>query len=270
MDVGAGTGKFTALLVPSGADVVAVEPLAAMREGFVAELAGVRVVEGSAEAMPLANSSADAIVAAQAFHWFDRSRALPEFARVLRPDGRLGVIWNDIDTSVEWASEFYAIVSPGPVGGACAMVSRRRNGTGFGQRHQGDQKWVREGEQGGCEASGRGGDSRVPACSGPKGCDTVAVTSRRQAWSMVTADGQIQFAVEPAAPLPSIDVRMRRFGGRWVAEMAVASQNVGLALTPRDALNAALEPLGERAVLLLMADLSLSRAKCGDCRSRWP
>ena len=115
VDVGAGTGKFTALLVPSGADVVAVEPLAAMREGFVAELAGVGVVEGSAEAMPLANSSADAIVAAQAFHWFDRSRALPEFARVLRPDGRLGVIWNDIDTSVEWASEFYAIVSPGRV-----------------------------------------------------------------------------------------------------------------------------------------------------------
>lgn len=115
VDVGAGTGKFTALLVLSGAEVVAVEPLAAMREGFSADLPGVSVIEGLAEAIPLPNSSADAVVAAQAFHWFDRSRALPEFARVLGPDGRLGVIWNDIDRSVEWAAEFYAIVSPGRI-----------------------------------------------------------------------------------------------------------------------------------------------------------
>ena len=113
VDIGAGTGKFTALLVPSGAYLVAVEPLAAMREGFAADLPELNVADGSAEAIPLADQSADAIVAAQAFHWFDRARALPEFARVLRNDGRLGVIWNDIDTAVEWASDFYAIVSPG-------------------------------------------------------------------------------------------------------------------------------------------------------------
>jgi hypothetical protein len=74
---------------------------------------------------------------------------------------------------------------------------------------------------------------------------------------MVTADGQIQFTIEPAAPLPSIDVRMRRFGERWVAEVGGGLPTIGMALTPRDALNAALEPLGDRAVRLLMADLSL-------------
>jgi len=138
VDVGAGTGKFTALLIPSGAEVVAVEPLATMREGFAAALTGVRVVEGAAEAMPLADSSADAIVAAQAFHWFDRSRALPEFARVLRPAGRLGVIWNDIDTSVEWAADFYAIVSPGRVATPVPWSAADGDlGPSFGPRHPG-------------------------------------------------------------------------------------------------------------------------------------
>src|SRR6187401_1351234 len=72
VDVGAGTGKFSALLVPTGAEVIAVEPLAAMRQGFAGDLPSVKVLEGSAEALPLADGSADAIVAAQAFHWFDR------------------------------------------------------------------------------------------------------------------------------------------------------------------------------------------------------
>ena len=111
VDVGAGTGKFSALLVPTGADVIAVEPLAAMREGFASELPEVMLLEGSAEALPLSDASADAIVAAQAFHWFDRRRALPEFARVLRPTGRLGVVWNDLDTTIDWVADFNAIIS---------------------------------------------------------------------------------------------------------------------------------------------------------------
>jgi SAM-dependent methyltransferase len=112
VDVGAGTGKFTALLVPTGATVIAIEPLESMRAGLAQELPFVSVLEGQAEALPLADASADAIVAAQAFHWFDMPRALAEFARVLRPRGRLGVIWNDIDTSVDWVAEFNAIISP--------------------------------------------------------------------------------------------------------------------------------------------------------------
>jgi SAM-dependent methyltransferase len=94
LDVGAGTGKLTRALLPSGAEVVAVEPVAAMREVLHRETPTVRALDGSAERLPLDYASADAVVAGQAFHWFDGSRALTEFHRVLRPDGRLGLIWN--------------------------------------------------------------------------------------------------------------------------------------------------------------------------------
>ncbi len=94
VDVGAGTGKLTRELLPSGAEVVAVEPVAAMRSVLAREAARARVMDGTAEALPLRDGTVDAIVAAQAFHWFDGPRALAEFHRALRPDGRLGLIWN--------------------------------------------------------------------------------------------------------------------------------------------------------------------------------
>ncbi|MBV9337906.1 MAG: class I SAM-dependent methyltransferase, partial [Solirubrobacterales bacterium] len=94
LDVGAGTGKLSRALVPSGAEVVAVEPVAAMREVLARELSAVRVLDGTAEALPLGDQSADAVVVGQAFHWFDGEAALREFDRVLRPAGRLGLIWN--------------------------------------------------------------------------------------------------------------------------------------------------------------------------------
>jgi SAM-dependent methyltransferase len=112
VDVGAGTGKFTAQLVPTGATIVAVEPIDAMRETLSANLPTVAAVPGTAEALPLETASANAIVAAQAFHWFNVPRAAAEFHRVLRPGGRLGVIWNERDTSVDWARELDAIVEP--------------------------------------------------------------------------------------------------------------------------------------------------------------
>jgi hypothetical protein len=74
---------------------------------------------------------------------------------------------------------------------------------------------------------------------------------------MVTADGQIEFTLQPPAPLPAIDVRIRRFGERWIAEAGTGLPNVGMATTPREALKAALEPLGNHAVTRLLADLSL-------------
>lgn len=95
VDVGAGTGKLTRLLVPTGADVVAVEPVPAMRAVLTREVPGARVLEGTAEALPLPDGAADAVVAAQAFHWFATHAALREFARVLPPGGRLGLVWND-------------------------------------------------------------------------------------------------------------------------------------------------------------------------------
>jgi SAM-dependent methyltransferase len=94
VDVGAGTGKLTRQLAASGAEIVAVEPVAAMRELLETGLPGVRTLAASAEALPLDDGSADAVVSGQAFHWFDGPRALVEFHRVLRPGGRLGLIWN--------------------------------------------------------------------------------------------------------------------------------------------------------------------------------
>jgi SAM-dependent methyltransferase len=112
VDVGAGTGKFTAQLVPTEATIIAVEPIDAMRSTLAAHLPTVVALPGTAEALPLETASADAIVAAQAFHWFNVARAVAEFHRVLRDGGRVGVIWNERDTSVDWAGELDAIVEP--------------------------------------------------------------------------------------------------------------------------------------------------------------
>ena len=99
LDLGAGTGKLTGVLLDLGLDVVAVEPDAGMR----ALLPGrAQPREGSAEAIPLPDASVDAVLAGQAFHWFDAARALPEMARVLRPGGTVGLLWNLRDTSVDW------------------------------------------------------------------------------------------------------------------------------------------------------------------------
>jgi SAM-dependent methyltransferase len=97
VDVGAGTGKLTRLLIPSGARVVAVEPLEEMREQLLAAVPGVEALAGTAEALPLAGGSVDAVTAAAAFHWFDVDRTLPELHRVLRPGGGLAILGNGRD-----------------------------------------------------------------------------------------------------------------------------------------------------------------------------
>ena len=110
VDLGAGTGKLTAMLVPTGAHVVAVEPVEAMRTKLAALLPSVSIVAGTAEAIPLATGSVDAVVAAQAFHWFDATSAMPEIHRVLAPGGRLGLVWNARDRSVDWVAALSEIV----------------------------------------------------------------------------------------------------------------------------------------------------------------
>ena len=99
LDLAAGTGKLTRLLVATGADVVAVEPDPAMRVALPDAL------EGSAEAIPLPDASVDVVTVGQAFHWFDAPAALAEIARVLRPGGGLGLVWNERDESVPWVAE---------------------------------------------------------------------------------------------------------------------------------------------------------------------
>jgi SAM-dependent methyltransferase len=110
-DVGAGTGKFTKLLLATGARALAIEPVAAMRQQAAA-LPGVEALAGTAQALPLAAQSVDAIVCAQAFHWFARTEVLDEFARVLRPGGLLGLVWNVRDESVDWVAEITRLITP--------------------------------------------------------------------------------------------------------------------------------------------------------------
>jgi SAM-dependent methyltransferase len=110
VDVGAGTGKLTRALVRTGATVIAVEPLAAMRERLAEGVPLAVPFDGTAERMALRDASAHAITAAQAFHWFDGDRALAEFHRVLAPGGKLALIWNVRDRSVPWVEAFDAIV----------------------------------------------------------------------------------------------------------------------------------------------------------------
>ena len=104
VDVAAGTGKLTRLLVPTGARVVAVEPVAAMRTALTALVPDAAAVAGTAEALPLADGSADVVTAAQAFHWFRAEQALEEIARVLVEGGGLALVWNERDESVPWVS----------------------------------------------------------------------------------------------------------------------------------------------------------------------
>lgn len=109
VDLGAGTGKLTALLAESTARVTTVEPIAEMRARIGG---GVLAVHGRAEAMPLADASADAVVVGQAFHWFDGKAALREIARVTKPHAKLALIWNQRDESVPWIRELTAILEP--------------------------------------------------------------------------------------------------------------------------------------------------------------
>ncbi len=105
IDLGAGTGKLTRSLVALGHRVTAVEPLEEMLEQLRRAVPGATAVSGSAEAIPLPDGSSDVVTCAQAFHWFDHPVALPEIARVLRPGGRLALVWNTRDDSVPWVSE---------------------------------------------------------------------------------------------------------------------------------------------------------------------
>lgn len=112
IDLGAGTGKFTGLLLRTGGDVMAVEPVDAMRAQLVQRFPAVTALAGSAEAMPLPAACVDAVVCAQAFHWFATEAALAEIYRVLKPGGKLGLVWNVRDESVDWVAAITAIITP--------------------------------------------------------------------------------------------------------------------------------------------------------------
>jgi SAM-dependent methyltransferase len=110
VDLGAGTGKFTPLLSATGARLIAVEPVEAMRARFVAAHPDVEALAGEAERLPFADASVDAIVCAQSFHWFAKPAALTEMRRVLRPGGALGLVWNVRDARVGWVAALTTIL----------------------------------------------------------------------------------------------------------------------------------------------------------------
>lgn len=112
LELAAGTGKLTRQLRPMAPRLVAVEPVGAMRRELLAALPGVAVAAARAEALPFRSGWAGAVLAGQAFHWFDGRAALAEIHRVLRPGGGLGLLWNQRDESVEWVRRLAEIVEP--------------------------------------------------------------------------------------------------------------------------------------------------------------
>lgn len=115
LDLAAGTGKLTETLLrlDHHLDLVAVEPSEAMRAELADVVPGVTALPGTAEDIPLPDGDRDGVVVAQAWHWFTPERALPEIARVLRPGGRLGVVWNVRDHHVDWVEEYTQIIHRG-------------------------------------------------------------------------------------------------------------------------------------------------------------
>jgi SAM-dependent methyltransferase len=112
IDLGAGTGKFLPRLLAVGAEVIAIEPSGAMRAQLEALFPQVDVREGRAQAMPLEDKSADAVICAQCFHWFANDQALKEIRRVLKPGGSLGLVWNIRDATTPWVARLIEIMAP--------------------------------------------------------------------------------------------------------------------------------------------------------------
>lgn len=104
LDLGAGTGKLSEALLAAGHEVVAIDPALEMLAELRDRHPDVQTAVGTAEAIPLPDDAADAVVAGQAAHWFDPGAAGPEIARVLRPGGVVGLVWNLRDERVPWVA----------------------------------------------------------------------------------------------------------------------------------------------------------------------
>lgn len=112
LELGAGTGKLTDVLLSAGHDVLATDPLDGMLAHLRARHPACRTAVAPAEQIPVPPRSVDVVVCAQAFHWFDTEVALPEIARVLKPEGRLGVVWNVRDDRIPWVRRLSRLIEP--------------------------------------------------------------------------------------------------------------------------------------------------------------
>lgn len=142
VDVGAGTGKLTAVVARLGADVVAVDPDAEMLAVLAGALPDVAVLVGTAEQLPLPDSDVDAVVLGQAWHWVDPTAGSLEVGRVLRRGGVLGLIWNTRDDRVPWVARLTEILHPSA---AEAMIADGRPtiGAPFGEVETRAWEWSR-------------------------------------------------------------------------------------------------------------------------------
>jgi SAM-dependent methyltransferase len=114
VELGAGTGRLTEELVRLGHEVLATDPLDAMLAHLHRRLPDVPTARASAERIPLADRTVDVAASAQAFHWFDLDRALPEIARVLRPGGVLALVWNERDERIPWVRRLGQVLGGAP------------------------------------------------------------------------------------------------------------------------------------------------------------
>jgi SAM-dependent methyltransferase len=112
LELGAGTGKFTKILTQTRAEVLAVEPVDEMLARLAADQPDVKTLRATAQNLPLAGATMDAVICAQAFHWFATADAVAEMRRVLVSGGVLGLIWNVRDESVPWVARLTRIMAP--------------------------------------------------------------------------------------------------------------------------------------------------------------
>jgi ubiquinone/menaquinone biosynthesis C-methylase UbiE len=142
LDLGAGTGKLTRALASRGLEVFAVDPSPKMLDQLRSAVPEATVSVGTAEDIPLADASVDAIVVGQAWHWVDQDAALPSVARVLRPGGTLGLVWNIRDDRVPWVERLTRVMHQAE--GELFMETGRIEQGPFGDLESASFEWSRD------------------------------------------------------------------------------------------------------------------------------
>lgn len=112
IDLGSGTGKFLHYLKQVTSNIIAVEPIPAMLEQLKIVHPEVKTLQASSHQIAQSTHSVDAILCAQSFHWFAERQTLQEMHRLLKPQGHLGLVWNQRDISVDWVKALADYIAP--------------------------------------------------------------------------------------------------------------------------------------------------------------